>query len=172
MEASATPGRTGEGGVGMKVKRAMAGVLTGAVLLTTGLVALAGSDDDARRVPVLRLARLTGEKEVPGPGDPNGRAVAAVIVHPAEGRLCFTIGVARIDLPAIGAHVHAGRATEAGPVVVALTPPDATGTSAGCVDGVDRALLRAIRHHPRAYYVNVHTTAFPDGAVRGQLHRP
>jgi CHRD domain-containing protein len=155
-----------------RIVRVVAGALTGAVLLTTGVVALAGADDDARRVPALRLARLTGEKEVPGPGDPNGRGVAAVIVHPAEGRLCFTLGVARIDLPAIGAHVHAGRATEVGPVVVALTPPDATGTSAGCVDGVDRALLRAIKHRPHRYYVNVHTTAFPDGAVRGQLRRP
>jgi hypothetical protein len=155
-----------------RIVRILAVALTGAALLTTGFVAQAGSDDGGRRAPALRLARLTGEKEVPGPGDPNGRGVAAVIVHPAQGRLCFTIGVARIQLPAIGAHVHAGRATEAGPVVVALTPPDATGTSAGCVDGVDRALLRAIKRHPRAYYVNVHTTSFPDGAVRGQLHRP
>jgi CHRD domain len=155
-----------------RIVRVVAVAITGAALLTTGVVALAGSDADGRRAPVLRLARLTGEKEVPGPGDPNGRGVAAVIVHPAEGRLCFTIGVARIELPAVGAHVHAGRATEAGPVVVALTPPDATGTSAGCVDGVDRALLRAIKRHPRAYYVNVHTTSFPDGAVRGQLRRP
>lgn len=156
----------------LRIVRIVAVALTGAALLTTGVVALAGSDDDGRRAPVLRLARLTGEKEVPGPGDPNGRGVAAVIVDPADGRLCFTIGVARIQLPALAAHVHAGRATEAGPVVVTLIPPDATGTSAGCVDGVDRALLRAIKRQPRAYYVNVHTTAFPDGAVRGQLHRP
>jgi hypothetical protein len=156
----------------LRIVRIVAVALTGAALLTTGVVALAGSADDGSRIPALRLARLTGEKEVPGPGDPNGRGVAAVIVDPADGRLCFTIGVARIQLPALAAHVHAGGATEAGPVVVTLIPPDATGTSAGCVDGVDRALLRAIKRQPRAYYVNVHTTAFPDGAVRGQLHRP
>jgi hypothetical protein len=119
----------------------------------------------------VRLARLTGEVEVP-PGDPDGSGLAAVIVHPARGRLCFAIVVDDIVLPAIGAHIHVGRAGVAGPIVVPLTSPDAEGTSAGCVSEVDEQLLTAIKRHPRRYYVNVHTTDFPAGAVRGQLHRP
>jgi hypothetical protein len=97
--------------------------------------------------------------------------VATVIVHPSQGRLCFSIAVEGIELPAAAAHVHVGARDVAGPVVVPLTPPDAAGSSAGCVTA-DPALLQAIKRNPFAYYVNVHTASFPDGAVRGQLRRP
>ena len=43
------------------------------------------------------------------------------------------------------------------------------GLSFGCEHGLSRTLLRRIRGNPEAFYVNVHTTDFPDGAVRGQL---
>jgi hypothetical protein len=57
-----------------------------------------------------------------------------------------------------------------GPIVVALAPPGANGTAAGCV-AADREELLEILHEPEEYYVNVHTTDFPAGAVRGQLSK-
>jgi CHRD domain len=145
--------------------------ITGGALLATA-VAVQGSPavSDADR-PAIRLARLTGEVEVPI-GDLDGTGLSTVIVHPGKGQLCFAVVVDDITLPAIAAHVHVGRAGVAGPIVVPITPPDADGTSAGCVTGVDAQLLRQIRRDPRQYYVNIHTTDFPGGAVRGQLHRP
>lgn len=145
--------------------------LTGATLLTTAMLAEGSPGATQAGRPAVRLARLTGEVEVPT-GDLDGSGLSTVIVHPAKGQLCFAIVVDDIVLPATAAHIHVGRAGVAGPVVVPLTAPDATGTSAGCVSGVDQRLLIAIKRHPRRYYVNVHTTDFPDGAVRGQLHRP
>lgn len=144
--------------------------LTGAAILATAVLAEGSPTAQAGR-PAVRLARLTGEAEVPT-GDLDGSGLATVIVHPARGRLCFAIVVDDIELPATGAHVHRGRAGVAGPIVVPLTAPDETGTSAGCVSVADQQLLIAIKRHPRQYYVNVHTTDFPAGAVRGQLHRP
>jgi hypothetical protein len=111
---------------------------------------------------------LTGAAEVPGPGDPDGSGTATLRLNPGTETVCFVLTVSDITLPATGAHIHVGTVTEAGPVVVALTPPDASGTSSGCVSA-DRDLILNIIQNPDQYYVNVHTTDFPAGALRGQL---
>ena len=116
---------------------------------------------------------LTGEAEVTAAGVPNqcdldGEGTAHITLNQGEGEVCFEINVSGITLPAIGAHIHVGASTTTGPVVVGLTPPDADGSSSGCVSA-DPELIKAIRQNPEAYYVNVHTTDYPAGAVRGQL---
>jgi glucose/arabinose dehydrogenase len=123
----------------------------------------------AEPLPVAFTATLTGAAEVPGPGDEDGSGTAFVLVDQAESEVCFAILVSNITLPAAAAHIHVGEAGVAGDVVVALAPPDEHGASTGCVSGVDPALIEAILQDPAGYYVNVHTTDFPAGAVRGQL---
>lgn len=113
-------------------------------------------------------ATLTGAAEVPGPGDPDGRGTALIRLNPGQGKVCFVLRVSNITLPAIGAHIHVGTRTEFGAVVVALVPPNTTGISFGCVNA-SRTLIDAIRKTPSNYYVNVHTTDFTNGAIRGQL---
>jgi hypothetical protein len=111
---------------------------------------------------------LTGAAEVPGPGDPNGSGTALIFLNQGQEQICFEITVSGITLPAIGAHIHVAPVGVAGPIIVPLTPPDASGSSSGCVSA-DRDLIKAIRQNPANYYVNVHTTEFPAGAIRGQL---
>jgi hypothetical protein len=111
---------------------------------------------------------MTGAAERPGPGDPDGSGTASFTINRGLGEVCWEIEVTGITLPSIGAHIHLAPVTDAGPVVVPLTPPDATGMSSGCVDA-DPALVKAITKDPAAYYVNVHTTDFPAGALRAQL---
>lgn len=120
------------------------------------------------------FAVMTGRKEVDangrrGAGDPDGRGSFTAIVD--DGRLCYGLTVKNIDAP-VGAHIHKARPNRNGPVVVPLTQPSSgdPGASSGCVN-VDADLARAILKRPHAYYVNVHTAAFPGGAVRGQLFR-
>jgi hypothetical protein len=114
---------------------------------------------------------LAGANEIPGPGDPDATGTAKLRLNQGQGTISFEISVANITLPAIGAHIHVGTATEAGPVVVALTPPDASGHSSGEVTA-DPELIKAIRQNPENYYVNVHTTPlYEAGALRGQLSK-
>ncbi|MEJ7819820.1 MAG: CHRD domain-containing protein [Rubrobacteraceae bacterium] len=135
-------------------------VMSGAAVAKTVVAGIEGGR--------LLTASLTGANEVPGPGDPDGTGTAVVSVKPSAERLCFELSVDNIA-PATAAHVHDGPAGVAGPVVVTLTPPS-DGSSEGCVTA-DKTLLKDIKKNPTEYYVNVHNTEFPAGAVRGQLSR-
>ena len=86
------------------------------------------------------------------------------------GDLCYTLSVRNLTSAPFAAHIHgvAGRTEPAGIVVPLVPPPAATGTSSDCAT-VDAGLLAAIVANPRDYYVNVHTSAFTGGEVRGQL---
>lgn len=110
---------------------------------------------------------LTGVQEVPGPGDPDGTGTAELRVVPAQGQICWNLYVRQTDA-ATAAHIHRGAAGSAGPPVVTLTTPGADGHSEGCTP-VDAVLARQIAMQAHEYYLNVHTAAFPAGAVRGQL---
>jgi hypothetical protein len=157
----------------MRVRVSVAArVLVIAALLASLLpFAAPAAAQEGAAAPPLLVALLTGAAEVPGPGDPDGVGVAGILGFPRIGAICFRILVRNITLPATGAHIHSGAAGVAGPIVVSLTAPDASGTSAGCVTGVDPALVSQILMHPDQYYVNVHTSDFPAGAIRGQLMR-
>jgi hypothetical protein len=139
----------------------------GALLLAlpAGGVSPAGGTSGDDPLATLR-AELTGEKEVPGPGDEDGSGTAVVKVFRAK--VCYTLKVENIE-PATAAHIHLGLRREAGPVVAPLEPPT-EGSSRACTE-IPRALSLELREHPSRYYVNVHNEEFPAGAIRGQLHR-
>ncbi len=120
-------------------------------------------------MPSVFVTELTGEAEVPGPGDPDGSGAAFVVVDEEASEICFALVVANITLPATAAHIHVGEEGVPGDVVVPLAAPDEVGTAYGCVSGVVPDLIAAIVADPAGYYVNVHTEDFPAGAVRGQL---
>ncbi|MBI3956961.1 MAG: CHRD domain-containing protein [Candidatus Kerfeldbacteria bacterium] len=117
------------------------------------------------------FAGLIGGEEAPGPGDPDGWGKFRMRVNQGQRMACYRLFVEDITLPATGAHIHKAPLGNPGPVVITLTPPDADGWSSGCVENLDRNLLKDIRKNPWEYYVNVHTTDYPDGAIRGQLEK-
>lgn len=115
---------------------------------------------------------LTGGAEVPGPGDPDATGSASLTLNQGQGAVCFELSWAGVDGTVVAAHIHAAPVGVAGPVVVPLFTGVAllgTDSASGCVSGVTEELLKAIRHDPASYYVNVHSSVFPAGAARGQL---
>jgi hypothetical protein len=110
---------------------------------------------------------LVGETESPA-GDPVSTGTATIRLRRGQGQVCYRIGVDNIRGPVVGAHIHVGAAGESGGIVVTFRAPGATGTSSGCA-AASRTVVSRILTNASRYYVNVHTTEFPAGAVRGQL---
>jgi hypothetical protein len=136
------------------------------------------AEDDEEPTVLELTTTLSGQAEVsddgtPGVGDPDGTGTATIEVLPSAAgpptTLCWAIVVQNVVTPAIGAHIHEAPAGENGPVVVPLSAPNLNGTSNGCTTPVDEEVLGRLIDNPAGFYVNVHTTDFPAGAVRGQL---
>jgi len=101
-----------------------------------------------------------------------------------SGSVDFVIYHTFPDTPTVtGLHVHTGAAGVNGPVVIntgitgaANVMPPARGVierqaQVLASDANAVAALREMFENPQGYYANLHTTAYPGGAIRGQLHR-
>jgi hypothetical protein len=113
-------------------------------------------------------ANLRGVEEVPGPGDQNGKGDADVTLRAKRQRVCFHIEYRNIETASAG-HIYKGRDGVAGPIKVTLFDTLEESPVDGCVNDVRRKLIRRIAAHPERFYVHLHNSAFPDGAIRGQL---
>lgn len=76
-----------------------------------------------------------------------------------------------------GLHIHQGAKGTNGPVVVSsgvtsIADADGHGNITTVVTGTSAATLQAILDNPRGYYVNLHTSVNPAGALREQMHNP
>ena len=101
--------------------------------------------------------------------DSDGSGTAKLRLDRARKRVCFTITVRDID-DVIAAHIH--RNSDSGIAVDLITAPASGNRFTGCTEDVGKGLIRQIVRRPRRYYVNVHTTPFPGGAIRGNLRKP
>ncbi|MFZ5787858.1 MAG: CHRD domain-containing protein, partial [Acidobacteriota bacterium] len=139
--------------------------LNAAVLTTLTVMALVATAHGQTFAP-----GLSGVREVGAPGDPDGAGLAVITLE--GGSAHYYLWVAATDQPT-AAHVHAGLAGENGSVALDLAPAfqaagGGTFVAVGSV-AIAPALAAAILQNPAGYYANIHTAAFPAGAVRGQL---
>jgi hypothetical protein len=112
-------------------------------------------------------ATLTGAAEVPA-GDPDGSGTASINLDVTKGEVCYDVTVQNLDRP-VGMHIHEGEAGKNGPIVVQMTTPTATGTTTRGCTNADGTLMGRLAARPGDFYLNVHTEAFQQGAIRGQL---
>lgn len=136
---------------------------------TVQLAVVAGADHGGRPFSESMTQEVTSTPVYAG--DADGAGTALITINLGQSELCWHTTVSNIALPATASHIHHAAADIRGPIVVPLSAPGITGEATGCRSGVDPALLQDILEHPDQYYVNVHTTEFPSGAIRSQLER-
>jgi hypothetical protein len=115
-------------------------------------------------------AVLSGSQEVPANANP-GFGNATVTFDESRQNVTVTITVANLGAQINNFHIHEAPAGVNGPVVVnliGLGGQFVNGTMTGTF-AVSPAVAQRILENPSNFYVNVHTTALPGGAVRGQL---
>jgi hypothetical protein len=126
---------------------------------------------------VILAASLRGANEVPVPGGPavgdqDGAALEFVKVRGDKVSVAVTW---RGTGKPTALHIHQGAKGANGGVKIdfgTLLDGDRKGHSVtGTVTVHDPALLNALASDPGSFYANLHTTEFPGGAVRGQLHK-
>lgn len=98
-----------------------------------------------------------------------GYAKGTITVNIATNQVCYRItdkGLGSVQM----AHIHAGKKGVDGTVVVTLDVKafNSRVKAPTCVK-VRAAFVRGIYNKPSLFYFNVHTKAFPNGAVRAQL---
>ena len=135
-------------------------------LPTVRLAVVAGAEQGGRPYSTGMTQEVTVSP--PWQGDADGTGQALITVNVGQGEICWETSASNITLPATFSHIHKAAPGIRGGIVVTLSPPGAGGTAAGCT-GVDRELAKDILNNPASYYVNVHTSDYPAGAVRGQL---
>lgn len=156
-------------------------------LAALALGAAGCAQDRGPTAPTIRLAVVAGAEHGGAPfttpltqevtsspvwfGDADGAGDALVTINLGQGEICWEVTVRGIALPATASHIHKAAAGVRGAIVVPLSAPNETGAAAGCASDIDRELLQEILTSPASFYVNVHTSEFPAGAVRGQLSR-
>lgn len=174
-------------------RRILAGAIASGVFATGVGIAQAG------HLNRLLEGDLDGRTEVSASGsnaiagDPDGRGEAYVfgidndvvdgVTTDNSDTLCYVLVVdkiAELDLgPGNGraAHIHRGVEGENGPVVANLAWPQG-GQAADClsedetgkfVSGTGAGIVQEVLTHPERFYVNVHNTEHPGGALRAQL---
>ena len=100
-------------------------------------------------------------------GAKTGSAAATFVLDTKKNTLCYSVTTKGLTGVA-EAHIHMGAKGVDGNDVVTLLPAKFNKKAATCVK-VASKLLGEIAMNPASYYLNVHTKAYADGAVRGQL---
>ena len=155
-------------------------------LFLLSLAALMGCATDkpaekpaAASPPAIRNFGLTTGDEVPqcAAAAPGAQGTGSVALSPDESSITATVNYSGLSGPATAAHLHAGKAGVAGPVVLPFSgdlssPINKTFTAADYVAAPSAppdfaSFVQTLKGG--GAYVNVHTAACKPGEIRGQI---
>jgi hypothetical protein len=128
----------------------------------------AGGVCPTQSLTALRGGRPISTTLAPVPTNTVGGGTFVARSNSGQGRICWSLTVTGLS-DVTAAHIHYLNGPLATQIAVPLAlPTPFTGSATGCAT-VLRALVKQILVHPENFYVNVHTTTYPGGAISGTL---
>ena len=131
-----------------------------------GMAVLAGAGSAGTALAATHFRAVLSGDNVPGAADTDGWGRVRIGIHQTTNRLCADLEVRSIG-PVTSAQVYRGGPGEVGQPVARLERPDDE-DSWDCKQ-IGDGLAEEIASNPAAFYVEVRTAEFPNGAIRGQL---
>jgi len=159
----------------------------------TASAAMAGGDHSKRSGTSILREQLSGYEETPLAISTTGNGRFNAVINNRADKITYTLSYADLEATVTQAHIHFGSASQTGGISVFLctnlgngpagtqacppapatvsgtiTPEDVIGPAAqGIAAGEFDELVAAIRNGTA--YVNVHSTTYPGGEIRGQF---
>ena len=123
----------------------------------------------AEAVAETRYATLDAAQVVSSRGDSDGYAKAELTVADELNQVCYDVNEIRNLGPITSITINRGARGMTGPVVLRLQQAN----EGGWKNCIARAEWRedAFENSPSAYFIQIATTDFPNGAIRGQFMR-
>jgi hypothetical protein len=112
-----------------------------------------------------------GSQESPA-GDPDGTVTGTITIDPTTNTLTWNLSYANITAPTL-MHIHSGQDGSNGGVFVDMGVVTTGGP--GTLSNfklITPSQATSILTNPQNFYLNIHNSAFPSGAVRAQLPVP
>ena len=149
----------------MRVQRFL-GARVAAMVAAVAILSIAES---SQATEVTYLLNMNGAQEVPGPGDSDGLATGFITLNDVSGLINWFITYSAIAAPS-AMHIHGPNAppgSSAG-VFIGLNLTGSPGVLNGSLTAAPASVAQVIGS-PTGFYVNIHNSDFPGGAIRGQL---
>ncbi len=129
-------------------------------------------------------ANLSGSNEAPTKVNTGAHGIAEFTVNETRSEISVDLRVFNLPTGTVGAHIHVGGPDTAGPIILDLQPVlsttgdftvNRTVTNGNLTVRTDKGIqtfedaIQALLSGNT--YINVHSSAFPGGEIRGQITR-
>ena len=139
-----------------------------ALLASVALAGCATLEEAAvQAVSTTHHATLTGAEVVTSGGDPDGYATAQLSVSDRLDQICYDVNNVRNLAPITSLTINRAVRGQVGPAIIRVNQANEGGWK-NCVSKSEW-LEQSFEYAPGAYYVQISTTQFPNGAIRGQF---